>query len=718
VLAGPVIPTGHERALVELAQWLGRTLQYSATHPACQQLAAKTHATMTAALAEASPLVVGALKDDVLVDGVSCRHPAVRTRIGPCLHERGAMVLRLLRGVTLEELSALVEILTLPPQTIFDRGGVLRLAMDAGLARVQIEELAHDVTNEERAAQRRRARLRSFFRELLLSLLGRRGFDADATQLLELLEHPEIAVTILEENPAGIAEAVAGLALLVRQEEQRSASPLSDKLRVVLLGLSPRSRDRVLLGFPTLVDEFREAMVWAFDGFDEPAIARMAGPSVRANAGALDTVLYALSAAVPHDGTRLSALRWLGESMFDWPVDDAPSTEAVGTLAAAVPEHVSFRAEREILSATAGRVLAARGLLVRVAPPRTPGSSAPPAPDPSAPAVPAFDGRRPVAEVIGIATRTRSFDRFCERLPEAAQAMLAESSSSGVIGILRGLSEVTAPAWRQPAGGALHRVAGIAAERVLRDVDEETHTLEGPALEHELPLLRLMVGLAPAAALDRLDASENRKMRRLLLDALSQGGPALLPLVRARLRSDRWFVVRNAVLLLARVGGTARDLEAVCRHPEDRVRLEVVRSLRAMPAEESTIAVVLRCLDDHTAEVRQNAALLLRGELLSDQTVGELARVAATDARPEDVRIAAIDALGRCPRDAAAHALFELLQPQGLLESGATSNVRDRAAMGLRASPAGVAAELFARGMASSVRRVRRACERASGGRE
>jgi hypothetical protein len=145
VLGTPEV-SWHERALVDLSLWLARTSQYAASHPACRQLAEKTHATVTRALVEAGPIVVGVVKDDVLVGGASTRHPTLRNRIGPCLHERGVMILRILDGVPITELAALVDILNLPAQTVFDRGGVQRLAMEAELARVQVEELAHDVT--------------------------------------------------------------------------------------------------------------------------------------------------------------------------------------------------------------------------------------------------------------------------------------------------------------------------------------------------------------------------------------------------------------------------------------------------------------------------------------------------------------------------------------------------------------------------------------------
>jgi hypothetical protein len=712
VLATPTV-TPHERALVELSQWLARTLQYAPDHPACRDLAQKALAAVTQSLAESGPLAVGAVKDDTLVDGVSSRHPAIRTRFGPAMHVRGIMVLRLLEGVTLEELTSLVDILSLPAQTVFDRGGVQRLAMEAGLARVQIEELAHDVTAEEREAQRRRAKLRSFFKEVLLGLLARHDVDARiAEHIVELLEHPDIAVAILEAEPAGIAEAASGLALMVRQEEQRSGLDLQDKLRTVLSMLSPRSRDRLLLAFPALVDEFRAAMRVAFDGFSEREVASMVAPSVRAQAAELDVALYALAAAVPHSGKRLSALRWVGLSFFDWPSDDAPGGEALAAIAQPVGEYHSFYSERVVLHSAAHQAIVARTDLVDLGPPM---SSWPPDANAAQPTLPAFDGRRSVTDVILIATRTRSFDRFCETLPAAADANVADGSTSAVIGILRGLAAATGPEQREHATATLGRVANSAAPRLLADLEAESVKLEGTALEELAFVVRLLAAAAPAVVLERLDASDNRKMRRILLEALPQSGRALLTLVRPRLLSEKWFVVRNAVVLLARIGADASHLEVPARHPDERVRLEVVRALRAMQLDEAGSTLVVHLLSDDSAEVRKNACLLLRGELLGAGAISELQRFIADDAQPEEIRTAGVDALSRSSRDEAGQALFELLHPAGLIESGAASHVRDLAAVALRRSRAPVAQELFSRGLASSIRRVRRACERASG---
>jgi hypothetical protein len=224
----------------------------------------------------------------------------------------------------------------------------------------------------------------------------------------------------------------------------------------------------------------------------------------------------------------------------------------------------------------------------------------------------------------------------------------------------------------------------------------------------------MLVTTAPAAVLDRLDVSESRIFRRILLDALAGAGPAILPLARPRLRSREWFIVRNAVLIVARCGGTSIDLLAVASHPNEKVRREVVRLLRAVPQDAMTMDIVVAYLTDPSADVSQHAPQLLRGELVGPQAIDKLERLANDESRPEDLRRRVIHTLGRSPRQEAAQALLRILQPKGLLDVGSGA-LRDTAAEALRHSPAPNAPACFEEGLHSSMRRVRKACERAAG---
>ncbi len=741
-----------EQVLVDLSLWLARVMQYSASHPACAQLAEKTHRTLTRALAASSPLTFGVLAEDIVIGDVTARHPAIRARLAPHLHARGLLLLRFAHGVAVSELTDLVELLTLPSETIYDRGGIVRLAMERGIVRVQIEEIAHEVTTEERNLQKRRKRLRDFFRDMLRNLIAERSVDVVLReQLGELLEHPDIASAILEEDTVGIAEAAAGFALMVQKEAKSRGLDLAPKLRDVLLALAPHSKDRLVIGFPAQVGEFRAALAWAFEEFTESDLGRFLLPAVRAHAADLDAVLYAINAAVPSEGRRFAALRWLGSALFDLPADDPAAAEALAQIARPVAGYESFRAERECLQEHAVRAIASRAFfalpaadaiaapIISVAPgPRDPVSifpmsappamrtssmpppgSMPPPPVGTAPLprpAPIVNGRVVVAEVIRIAARSAALGRICRAIPEVVASLVDEGAGDGVVGVVRGLSDAMRLDTSGVAASALREVGTSASSsRILDEIDTSSASVEDEELADMVATVNLVVLHSPEVAVQRLETTENRKMRRVLLDALPLAGDALLPFVRARLRAPEWYVARNAVLLLSRCGGTTHDLAGVARYPNEKVRLEVARALRVIPPDQVAMDIAASYLTDSSHDVSQAARVVLRGDLLGVGAIATLEAVAADDAQSEELRRRIVETLGHSPNDAAAAALFKLIHPRGLLEMGASSQIRDAAAVALHGSQAPSAAARFEEALHSTTWRVRKACERAMG---
>jgi hypothetical protein len=700
VNAQPPDGSPREQVLVDLSLWLSRVLQYSPSHPACAQLAERMHASVTRALAVTSPLAYGVLRDEILIDGAPGRHPVLRSRVAPQLHARGVLFLRFLTGVTVEELTHLVELLTLPVQTVFDRGGLQKLAAERHLARVQIEEIAHEVSAEERDAQVRRAKFRALFKDLLRTTLARRRADALlAHRIAELLEHPEIVITLLEEDAVGIAEAAASLALITQQQEARTGEPLTAKLGPIFLALATASRVRLLLGFPSLAGEFRRALARVLDAMTEPELARLVFPSVRAHAADLEAVFYALSAIVPHDGTRLSALRRVGLALFDLAPDDPTTADVLAALARPAPEHDSFARERDCLRAPAASA-ATRREAAHVA-----GRSVPPE------SPPAFDGTRSVAEVIEIATRTRTFDRFCARVVGVAPVL----GRDGALGALRGLSHAAlahpTEEGKHVAAQGQRAIAVLFAPEALAELDRTLLESDESASGRIAATVALFAEHAPEALLDRLDVTESRKFRRILLDALAASPTKLLPLVRPRLHSSKWYVVRNAVLLIDKAHGCGVDLLPIAMHAQEQVRREILRAVRTM-RDVAAMDIVAMYLTDPCAEIAANAPSLLRGELLGPTAIARLSAIAHDESHGEELRRRVVHALGRTPREEAATALFQLLQPKGFVDLGSGA-IRDLAASALRHSPAPNAQRLFDEGLHASAWRVRKACERA-----
>jgi hypothetical protein len=653
-----------------------------------------------------SPLSVDVAKDGMSIGGAQVTHAAVRTRLAPHLHERGVLVIRFLSGVSVEELTALIELFTLPIQSTFDRGGLRALVHERGVARIQIEEIAHEISADERTAQRTRERLRSRFADSLRQFLARRSIRGlTGAELLELLDHPDLAVAILEEDPLGVADALAGLCLMVREEEQATGLELYPKLRVIILALSPPSHDRALLGLPSLVGDFRSALVWGFDGLAEGELATVALASLRTHAAAIDVTLYAMSVAVPHDGRRIATLRRVALYFYDLPLDDASATELVTVCALNAGEVDSYARERETLQTHSMRALVRRGSFVK--------QSVPPDAMPGEVRDYVGDSRRIMCELVKMASRTRRFEQLCGKLPAAALTLSRAGSKESVMGIADGLRSVSRPECKELAHETLRAVLSpTVAGHLLADVDATSIDVEGPALDELVVTVRLLTAFSPAAVFEQLELSENRKMRRIFIEALTAAGPKLLPLVRQKLHAGSWFVVRNAIVVISRIGASAAELLPVVDHRNEKVRLEVLRAIRVMTPDMQTMDYVAAYLTDPVQEIRQHSAVLLRGELLSETSVQRLERIALAEDQPDDLRRRVVEALGRCPLDAAAGALFTLLQPRGLLELG---SLRDAVAVALRGSPAPLAGGYFSEGLKSSAWRVRKACERAVG---
>jgi hypothetical protein len=689
---------------VDLSQWLARVQQYSSRHPACAQLGAKTLGSFAKALDVDPVIVFSILQDGIMVGETHATHPAIRTRTAPHLHERGVLALRFMNGVTVEELTNLVEICTLPVQSIFDYGGMSRLANEREITHIQIDEIAHDVSAEEREAQRRRARMRAFLTDAERKLLARKRLDLalHGDQLRELLDHPDIALTLLEENLTGICVMFAGICIMVREEERRTGDALYPKLKVIFTRLSPAAHDRILLGCPSLTSEFRSALVWAFDGLDEAEFAAIALPGLRSHSSELEVFFYAFVIAAPHEGRRWSILRRLALKLYDLPGDDPASVELLALLARSSDEFDSFKNERDCMYTDAARIVGLKDAFIPAA--------AIPAGQRENP--PAFESRRVMMELVTMASRTRHFAQLCGKLPVVATTYARAGSTDAVIGMIHGLNAASRPELRDLLLTTMRDVASAeVATQVLADLDTQSANLEGVELDELTSNVRLFVALRPDAVFDRLELSESRKMRRVLLEALSRGGPKLMPLVRARLESPQWFVVRNVVSIVPRLGGTAADLTLVSKHPNERVRIEVVRALRLLQPDETVMDIVVRYLTDSSQEVRQASRVMLRGDLLSLESIQSLATVANNENVPEELRRRVVDALGRSQRDAAAMALYTLIQPKGLLDA---STLRDVAAAALRRSPAKIAPQYFEEGLNSNVWRVRKAFERAA----
>ena len=123
--------------------------------------------------------------------------------------------------------------------------------------------------------------------------------------------------------------------------------------------------------------------------------------------------------------------------------------------------------------------------------------------------------------------------------------------------------------------------------------------------------------LAPTSVrhlLDVLAETEDRRLRLLLIELLAKLGPVVARDAAALLSDSRWYVVRNMLLILRRVGDS-KSVPAVRKcveHPDLRVRLEAIHNLFAFDRDSSR--ELLRQALHHSDPREAEAAIGLAGK--------------------------------------------------------------------------------------------------------
>ncbi|HYZ88958.1 MAG TPA: hypothetical protein VE620_06670 [Myxococcales bacterium] len=146
----------------------------------------------------------------------------------------------------------------------------------------------------------------------------------------------------------------------------------------------------------------------------------------------------------------------------------------------------------------------------------------------------------------------------------------------------------------------------LASPEQLRQVLREA-SVNFALVEQIVARLRLA---AADPLLDALEVSPSRTVRRKLLELIVQLGPEVLSLIEARLPDERWFIVRNMLMLIADLGGQNAELgTAYARHADARVRREAIRILIGIPSiRERAVCAGLDDSDERVIRVALQAA--------------------------------------------------------------------------------------------------------------
>jgi len=169
-----------------------------------------------------------------------------------------------------------------------------------------------------------------------------------------------------------------------------------------------------------------------------------------------------------------------------------------------------------------------------------------------------------------------------QRIETAFHQQIASGRFAEALQVIERLRAFAARPQSPLSEGAAQSLARLAAPSIINDL--LASVAKAPERAPEMHRVIQALGLAASrAVLVALSEEENRSRRRRLFDFAATLGPALIDDIPEFLRDNRWYVVRNMIMLLRSIGDRSllTEIRRCAHHPDLRVRLEAIKTLLA-----------------------------------------------------------------------------------------------------------------------------------------
>jgi hypothetical protein len=235
----------------------------------------------------------------------------------------------------------------------------------------------------------------------------------------------------------------------------------------------------------------------------------------------------------------------------------------------------------------------------------------------------------------------------------AAEAMLARRQLARLANLLDTASPISATEeiWRYVA-----TPERLAAELQATPLDQDAVSL----------LVKRIGTEAANSLLDRLATADDRSTRATVLKHLLALGPDVGRLAVARLNDGPWYVQRNVLLLIGRLGSWPEGFSPLtyATHPDPRIRREAIKLLLESDGHTAEgILLGLRDADDGIATLAATAAL----ESCPVEALTLVSRMAADARRMPELRALALRILARTKAPEALRLLLALAVTRRLM---------------------------------------------------
>ena len=209
---------------------------------------------------------------------------------------------------------------------------------------------------------------------------------------------------------------------------------------------------------------------------------------------------------------------------------------------------------------------------------------------------------------------------------------------------------------------------------------------------------------------------QEMKQRKLLCEILAAFGRHDVNIFSDALNSEQWFLVRNIAMILGMTKEPAavKQLEKAFRHPNFRVRREVVKALENIGSDD-TKALFLVALNDEDFSIRLKALKALRRFkdpallpiLKKNASIEELKK------KPFEEKKEILETLAALGGGSAFPVLSDLFRKKGFMEKDEITEIRASAAYGLGVINTPEALSLIEKETGSKKSMLREACIKA-----
>jgi len=260
-------------------------------------------------------------------------------------------------------------------------------------------------------------------------------------------------------------------------------------------------------------------------------------------------------------------------------------------------------------------------------------------------------------EIIRCTPRDDTFNRVVDFLGRICDWQVTSGSFLPACSILSDLRAISSrddlPESRKAS--IMDTIAQRSERRKIQQIEEHLLTLSDSQVEEVFAYLALMSPVAVEPLCEILAESELRKVRYLLCRAISILARSDLQRLRTYLQDQRWFFVRNVVMILGMMAGKEAIplLRQVVSHPEPRVRREVARSLGKI-RHPSGLSLLAMLLPDGNKMVRLAAMAAVRdiGDADARGILEQVIKDKSFGKKPTDERTEAMKMYGSLGADA------------------------------------------------------------------